>query len=100
MAAARAARQVERAAEWEQKAAEAALAKAVREMERACGAGAKRRRYTCGKCRDAGLPHGVTSGVPALKGVCSSSHEAEGWGSMCSCVLYGLYGIELRSLYS
>ena len=41
-AAARAARQVERAAEWEQKAAGAALAKAVREMERACGAGAKR----------------------------------------------------------
>ena len=75
-AAARAARQVERAAEWEQKAAEAALAKAVREMERAVGAGAKRRRYICGKCRDAGLPaeghmekNGkrrltVTSGVP------------------------------------
>ena len=65
--AARAARQVERAAEWEQKAAEAALAKAVREMERACGAGAKRRRYTCGKCRDAGLP---AEGHMASQAVC------------------------------
>ena len=66
-AAARAARQVERAAEWEQKAAGAALAKAVREMERACGAGAKRRRYTCGKCRDAGLP---AEGHMASQAVC------------------------------
>ena len=66
-AAARAARQVERAAEWEQKAAEAALAKAVREMERAVGAGAKRRRYTCGKCRDAGLP---AEGHMASQAVC------------------------------
>ena len=43
------------------------MAKAVREMERACGAGAKRRRYTCGKCRDAGLP---AEGHMASQAVC------------------------------
>ena len=70
-AAAKAAREVERAAEREQKAAKAAarLEKVAAKdaAAAAAGAGAKRRRYSCGKCRVADLP---AEGHMASQAVC------------------------------
>ena len=66
-----AAREVQRAAEREQKAAKAAarLEKVAAKdaAAAAAGAGAKRRRYSCGKCRVAGLP---AEGHMASQAVC------------------------------